>query len=72
MDAAVSQPDGVVYLICDNNTFGRPELGMQELIDAWETVEEMESDLNLPAGSLVNTIDEYNRFPFLQPFPKHQ
>ena len=61
MDAAVKQPGGVVYLICDNQTFGRPELGMQQLIDAWETIEEMERDLQLPAGSLTNTIENYNR-----------
>lgn len=58
--ACINQPDGIAYLICDNATFGRPELGLQELIDAWETVEEMESDLKLPKGSLQSTLAEYN------------
>ena len=62
MDAAVGQPDGVVYLICDETTFGRPELEMQPLIDAWETIEEMERDLGLPEGKLQATIERYNGF----------
>ncbi|MGB0621862.1 MAG: FAD-binding protein [Myxococcota bacterium] len=62
MDAAVSQPDGVVYLICDETTFGRPELQMQKLIDAWETIEEMERDLGLPTGKLQATVERYNGF----------
>jgi len=62
LDAAVRQPDGIVYLICDETTFGRPELGMQKLIDAWETIEEMERDLGLPAGQLQETIARYNDF----------
>ena len=62
MDAAVHQPDGIVYLICDDTTFGRPDLEMQPLIDAWETIEEMERDLGLPEGKLQATIERYNVF----------
>ena len=62
MDTAFRQPDGVAYLICDETTFGRPELGMQPLIDAWETIEEMERDLDLPEKSLQETIARYNEF----------
>ncbi|MBT8337618.1 MAG: FAD-binding protein [Gemmatimonadetes bacterium] len=62
MDTAFNQPDGIAYLICDETTFGRPELGMQPLIDAWETIEEMERDLGLPEGSLEETIARYNEF----------
>lgn len=60
MDTAFRQPDGIAYLICDDTTFGRPELGMQPLIDAWESIEEMERDLRLPSGRLQETIDRYN------------
>ena len=60
MDTAFNQPDGISYLICDDATFGRPELGMQKLIDAWETIEEMERDLKLPTGSLQESIRCYN------------
>ena len=59
--ASINQPDGIAYLICDNAVFGRPELGLQELIDAWESVEEMEQDLELPEGSLQQTLAEYNK-----------
>ena len=62
MDAAVRQPNGIVYLICDETTFGRPDLEMQPLIDAWETVEDMERDLGLPKGKLQATIERYNGF----------
>ena len=57
-DAMLDQ--GVAYLVCDDAIFGRPELQMQPLIDAWETIEEMERDLELPEGSLQSTIERYN------------
>ena len=62
LDTAIRQPEGVVYLICDDETFGRPELGMQKLIDAWETIEEMEGDLGLPEGALQETVARYNEY----------
>jgi succinate dehydrogenase/fumarate reductase flavoprotein subunit len=58
--ACLDQDDQEVYLICDNAIFERPTLGLQELIDAWETIAEMESDLGLPLGSLQQTIADYN------------
>lgn len=58
--ACLDQANGESYLICDNDIFGRPELGLQELIDAWETIEEMEADLKLPEGSLIATVENYN------------
>ncbi len=60
--ACIEQPNGVAYLICDNATFGRPELKLQELIDAWDTVEEMEQALALPKGALQDTINQYNQY----------
>ncbi len=58
--ACLDQDDGIAYLICDSAIFARPDFKMQELIDAWETVAEMEQGLSLPAGSLANTLDQYN------------
>ena len=58
--ACVEQPDGVAYLVCDNATFERPALGMQQLIDAFESIEEMEGRLELPAGALQRTVANYN------------
>ena len=58
----VEQPDGVAYLILDSETFGYPpyEYFEQRLIDGWDTVEEMEAGIGLPAGSLVETMARYN------------
>jgi succinate dehydrogenase/fumarate reductase flavoprotein subunit len=58
--ACLDQDDGEVYLICDNEIFERPELGLQQLIDGYETIEEMESSLGLPEGALQNTMAAYN------------
>jgi succinate dehydrogenase/fumarate reductase flavoprotein subunit len=57
--AAFKQPDRAAYLICDSAIFQRCEFP-HELIDAWETVEEMEVGLNLPKGSLAKTLADYN------------
>ncbi len=57
------QPDGIAYLIVDQSIFAYPrfaELMNQNLIDGWETVEEVETGLNLPGGSLVKTMTDYN------------
>jgi succinate dehydrogenase/fumarate reductase flavoprotein subunit len=56
---AMQQPDMVAYLICDMPTFGE-QSGYEALIDAWETVEEMELDLGIPAGALQDTLRVYN------------
>ncbi len=61
MSACLEQPDGIAYLITDEPHFARPEIQMQELIDGWETVEEMETALELPEGALVETMANYNR-----------
>jgi len=55
------QPDYKAYLILDNATFQKPEFGNQTLIDAWETIEEMERDLGIPEGALQKTMADYNR-----------
>ncbi len=59
----LQQPDGIAYLIVDNEIFSENErpFGGQELVDAWENYADMEKDLKLPAGSLQATIAEYNR-----------
>ena len=37
-----------------------PEMPLIKFIDGWETVEEMEAALDIPAGNLVATLDRYN------------
>ncbi len=61
MSACLDQPDGIAYLITDEPNFARPEIQMQELIDGWETVAEMEAGLELPEGSLQETLADYNQ-----------
>jgi succinate dehydrogenase/fumarate reductase flavoprotein subunit len=56
------QPEGIAYLIADDECFGRPEWGGYDVIDAWPDVASMERDLKLPTGSLVETLRRYNEF----------
>jgi succinate dehydrogenase/fumarate reductase flavoprotein subunit len=56
---AMQQPDMVAYLICDAPSFGERN-GYEALIDAWETVAEMEHDLGIPEGALQKTLAVYN------------
>jgi succinate dehydrogenase/fumarate reductase flavoprotein subunit len=58
-----AQPGGVTYLIVDSAIFAYPrfaDMMNQCLVDGFETVDEMEQGLNLPEGSLVQTMDRYN------------
>jgi 3-oxo-5alpha-steroid 4-dehydrogenase len=63
----MDQPGAKAYLILDAETFAYPgsalqrEKAKQALVGAWETVVEMEHDLNLPVGSLQRTLAEYNQ-----------
>ncbi len=58
--ALFEQPDQVGYLIMDAATMTAPAYGFHPLVDGWETVEEMETDLGMPPGSLVETLRAYN------------
>lgn len=54
------QPEAKAFLILDEEIFGYPKHGSHTFIDAFETVEEMESALGVPDGSLRATLDRYN------------
>lgn len=58
----MEQPDQKAWLIVDSEIFAYPEnkFANHQLVDGFETVEEMEARLELPAGSLVRTMNEYN------------
>jgi 3-oxo-5alpha-steroid 4-dehydrogenase len=56
----LEQPDRKAYLIADSSIFGYPEYEFQALIDGWDTVAEMEEGLELPKGSLQETLAQYN------------
>jgi succinate dehydrogenase/fumarate reductase flavoprotein subunit len=54
------QPEQKAYLILDSETMAEPAYGFQPLIDGWDSVEEMEDGLGVPAGSLAKTLEAYN------------
>ncbi len=54
------QPDGIAYMIVDESIFDRPLYGGYEVVDVWESFEEMEKDLGMPEGNLVETMRKYN------------
>jgi len=54
------QPEAKAFLILDEEIFGYPKHGSHTFIDAFETVGETEGALGLPAGSLEQTLAQYN------------
>lgn len=59
------QPDRKAWLIVDSATFAYPELAeafQYRLVDGWETVAEMEEALEMPRGTLQDTLAAYNEF----------
>jgi 3-oxo-5alpha-steroid 4-dehydrogenase len=56
---ATQQPGGEAYLLVDEKIFARPLFG-HEVVDAWESVAEMERGLSMPEGSLQKTLRDYN------------
>lgn len=60
-ESILGQPDQRAYLILDNSMYAPPTFGQQAIIDAWESVAEMEQDLGMPTGALQQTIATYNR-----------
>lgn len=57
----MDQPDSAAFLIVDESHMQRPSIPLITFIDGWETVEEMEAALGIPAGALVATLEHYNR-----------
>jgi 3-oxo-5alpha-steroid 4-dehydrogenase len=56
----LDQPGSAAYLIVDSAHLEYPEFPLVPFIDGWETVEEMEQGLGIPAGHLVATLTKYN------------
>ena len=57
---ALLHQDGHVYLLVDDERFGRPENFEVELAAVGETIEEVEAELGMPTGALVQTVAFYN------------
>lgn len=56
------QPGQKAYLIVDSVHIEHPTMPLCPFIDGWETVEEMEAALGIPAGNLVETLANYNKY----------
>jgi succinate dehydrogenase/fumarate reductase flavoprotein subunit len=63
--AILDRPDRRYYLVIDSRHFAvleRPPLGGYPVAGTGESIEELESELELPAGVLANTLHTYNAF----------
>lgn len=58
---ATQQPDGAIYMFIDNRHFDRPAYLQTDIVAVGETVEDVENEAGLPAGSLTHTVAFYNR-----------
>ncbi len=56
----LDQPDQAAYLIVDSAHIEHPDMPLCPFIDGWETIEEMEQALGIPAGALAATLHDYN------------
>jgi succinate dehydrogenase/fumarate reductase flavoprotein subunit len=54
------QPGALAYLVLDEEIFAYPQHGSHTFVDGFEDVDEMESRLGVPAGSLRRTLADYN------------
>lgn len=58
---AVDQPGGKVYLLLDNAHFSEPaEFARTPIVATGDTWEEVEAELEMPAGTLAHTMALYN------------
>lgn len=63
--AILDRPDLRYYLIIDSRHFEvleKPHFGGYGVAGVGDTAEELEAELNLPEGTLVSTLNNYNRF----------
>ena len=56
----LEQPGSAAFLVVDSAHLEYPQFPLVPFIDGWETVEEMEAGLGIPAGNLVATLARYN------------
>ncbi|MGA8846122.1 MAG: FAD-binding protein [Nocardioides sp.] len=56
----MEQPDSVAYLIVDSEHVEYPKFPLAPLLDGYETIEELETSLSLPTGSVAASLERYN------------
>ena len=57
----MEQPDSTAYLVVDSKHVEYPKFPLVPLVDGFETIEELEESLDLPAGSVAGTLERYNK-----------
>ncbi|ADT99373.1 succinate dehydrogenase/fumarate reductase flavoprotein subunit [Mycolicibacterium gilvum Spyr1] len=56
----LEQPDQTAYLIVDEAHMQMPEMPLIKFLDGYETIEELEKELGIPAGRVAATLERYN------------
>jgi succinate dehydrogenase/fumarate reductase flavoprotein subunit len=56
----LEQPDQSAYLIVDEAHMEMPVMPLIKFLDGYETIAEIETALDIPAGNLAATLDRYN------------
>jgi succinate dehydrogenase/fumarate reductase flavoprotein subunit len=58
----LEQPEQTAYLIVDEDHMQMPEMPLIRFLDGYETIDELETALGIPAGNLAATLERYNEF----------
>lgn len=58
----LEQPEQTAYLIVDEAHTEMPAMPLIKFLDGYETIAELETALEIPAGNLAATLDRYNEF----------
>lgn len=58
----LEQPEQTAYLIVDEDHMEMPAMPLIRFLDGYETIEELETALDIPAGSVAATLARYNEF----------
>lgn len=56
----LEQPEQTAYLIVDEAHTEMPEMPLIRFLDGYETIEELETELGIPAGNFAATLERYN------------
>jgi 3-oxo-5alpha-steroid 4-dehydrogenase len=58
----MQQPEQVAFLVVDEEHMEMPPMPLIKFIDGYETIEEVETALGIPAGNLAATLSRYNSY----------
>jgi 3-oxo-5alpha-steroid 4-dehydrogenase len=58
----LEQPEQIAYLIVDEAHTEMPAMPLIRFLDGYETIAELETALDIPAGNVAATLERYNEF----------